>query len=526
MDEENEEQLQTGRNIITTESGNNLETKSEQDKKILNVSLTKDVLPFILPFSIFLTIKNNSYDFIEILQTIKKSPEMLEIFNDQCFKWWNHSELIDMCIDIVNKYIDKDSNIYDIVIQIKMSLESLIDNPTLLLEFINSCLKPKQKEKEEENGEVFTPVHIIDDMLNNLDTYYIQEHNKSIFSEINFKWFDPASGMGNFPIIVYMRLMEGLNSQIEDEQERKRYILENMLYMSEFNKKNVFICKQIFDIKNEYNLNLHEGDTLLLDINEKWGIDKIDVVLGNPPYNKGGIRSHTGKKLNKNGEKSETIWPTFIEKSFEWLKQEGFLVFITPLSWLKKSHSLHIKMLEKYVIWLKVWDDSKSKETINADIPISLYIIKNVLNVYNKETVIVSEQKRLRLINTSITYLNPKYSIPLAYHTIFNKLINFIEENNLHLQYSTKTVKSTGTKEKIPLNYTIEDMWAVDTYTIKEGIMVKKTIIRHPDMNKRKLIISNKRNFNGVFIDEGIMSLTGNHKFYILGNNLELIKKY
>jgi hypothetical protein len=28
-----------------------------------------------------------------------------------------------------------------------------------------------------------------------------------------------------------------------------------MLYMSELNKKNVLVCKQIFDINNEYKLN-------------------------------------------------------------------------------------------------------------------------------------------------------------------------------------------------------------------------------------------------------------------------------
>ena len=404
-----------------------------------------------------------------------------------------------------------------------MSLESLIDNPKLILEFINTCLKPKQKEKQE-NGEVFTPVHIIDDMLNNLDTHYTKENNKSIFTELNFKWFDPASGMGNFPIIIYLRLMEGLKTQIEDDKERKRHILENMLYMSEFNKKNVFICKQIFDIKDEYNLNLHEGDTLLLDTMEKWGIEKFDVVLGNPPYNKGGIRSHTGKKLNKNGEKSETIWPIFVKKSFEWLKQEGFLVFITPLSWLKKSHSLHLDMLEKYVINLTIWDNSKSKEMINADIPISIYIIQNIVNTNKKETSIISELKRRKLKTNSITYLNPNYSIPLAYHSIFNKLITFIEENNLQLEYKNKSIKSSENKTFIPLEYTIEDMWAVHTYTIKEGIMVKKIKDIHPDMSKRKLIISNKSSFRGVFIDEGKLGITGMN-YYILGDNLELIKK-
>lgn len=104
-------------------------------------------------------------------------------------------------------------------------------------------------------------------------------------------------------------------------------------------------------------------------------------------------------------------------------------------------------------------------------------------------------------------------------------LINFIETNNLKLEYSTKTVKSTGTKTKIPSKYKLEDMIAIDTYTIKEGIMIKKASEIHPYANKRKLIIANKASFTGAFIDDGKLSLTGCNKYYILGDKLELILK-
>ncbi|NBU53753.1 MAG: hypothetical protein EBS33_05205, partial [Alphaproteobacteria bacterium] len=113
----------------------------------------------------------------------------------------------------------------------------------------------------------------------------------------------------------------------------------------------------------------------------------------------------------------------------------------------------------------------------------------------------------------------------LAYHSIFNKIVQFIEEKNVELEYKTKTIKSSDKKIKIPSNYVLTDMWAVDTYTIKEGLIVKKAVENHPDASKRKIIIANKASFNGVFIDEGKLGLTGNHKFYILGDNLELIKK-
>jgi hypothetical protein len=143
----------------------------------------------------------------------------------------------------------------------------------------------------------------------------------------------------------------------------------------------------------------------------------------------------------------------------------------------------------------------------------------------NKKAEIISEIKRKKLTTTSFEYLNKNYSIPLAFHSIFDKLIQFIEKHNCSLEYKTKTIKSSGTKAKIPTEYTLEDMWAIDTYTLKEGILVKKATEQHPDANKCKLIIANKRGFKGAFIDEGKMSLTGNHKFYILGDNLELIKK-
>ena len=187
-----------------------------------------------------------------------------------------------------------------------------INDPVELLEYINSQLKPKLKQKQE-NGEVFTPLPLVKEMLDKLDEAYKQEHGESIFTNKSLTWFDPAVGIGNFPIIVYQRLMIGLSSAIPDEEERRRHILEDMLYMSEITPKNVFICSKIFCGDKYKKLKLYQGDTLKMDPKKEWGIDKFDIVIGNPPYNKGGIRSHTGNQLADN---NETIWPKFIDKSF------------------------------------------------------------------------------------------------------------------------------------------------------------------------------------------------------------------
>ena len=527
FDEESEETLPEGKEILKDSCCDYLDPEEkiedEKDTQNVNISLTKDVLPFIIPLSCILTINTEDRDILEMLKVIKSNPSLLSVFNDQSFIWWNKKDIINLVEKIVEKYINKNSSIYNIAIQFKMSLQNLIDNPKELLELIDSCLKPKQKEKQE-NGEVFTPMYLIFEMLDNLDKHYLKEYGRSIFTEKNLKWFDPAVGMGNFPVAVYLKLTEGLKIEIPNDEERKKHIIENMLYMSELNKKNVFICHQIFNVNNQYKLNIHEGDTLGLDVVSEWKVDShgFDVILGNPPYNKGGIWSHTKKT---DSEKREVLWMKFIKKSFEWLKPNGYLAFITPLYWLKINIELHDEMLEKHIIWLKLWDDSKSKGTINADIPISLYVLQNTINDEHKKTEIISEIKRKKLITTSVEYINKKYSIPLAFHSIFDKLIKFIEQNNCSLEYNTKTVKSSGTKSKIPIDYTLEDMWAIDTYTLDEGILVKNASELHPDANKRKLIIANKRGFKGAFIDEGKLSLTGCNKYYILGNNLEIIHK-
>ena len=312
-DDDEIQDLPTGKekvknNSDTEQSNNESSDEDEKNKEETQISFTKDVLPYVIPLTCILTIKNSNMDFVKMLNDIKDNPELLDTFNDQCLVWWNKKDLIELIKDIIIKYFDKKTNTYNISVQFKMSLQSLIDNPKELLELITECLKPKDIEKKQ-FGEVFTPMILVNEMLDKLP--------KEIWKTKNLKWLDPATGMGNFPIAVYLRLMDGLEDEIKDIKTRKKHILENMLYMCELNKKNVLVCNQIFDINNEYKLNLYEGDTLEFKPFEIFKVKQFDVILGNPPYNKGGIRSHTGKQL---GEKNETIWTKFIEKSFKWLK--------------------------------------------------------------------------------------------------------------------------------------------------------------------------------------------------------------
>jgi len=317
-DEDDEiQKFPTGKEKIKNDSENEL---SDNDKKISDeekekqISFTKDVLPFVIPLTCILTMKNKNIDFVKMLNDIKENPELLNTFDDQCLIWWNKIDLIDLIKNIVSKYFDKTSNTYNITIQFKMSIQSLIDRPKELLELINECLKPKEMEKKK-FGEVFTPLTLVNEMLNILP--------KEVWSNKKLKWLDPANGMGNFPIIIYQRLMEGLKEEIKDKKERKKHILENMLYMIELNKKNCFVCKQIFDINNEYKMHIYNEDALKMKFKEGF---KFDIIVGNPPYN---------QELTKTG--ALPLYNKFIEK---YIDECRYLLFIVPSRWFAGGKGL------------------------------------------------------------------------------------------------------------------------------------------------------------------------------------------
>lgn len=485
----------------------------EVEEATSGIVFARDILQYVVPFVVFMTMSNKETDLHEMMRSIGDDWKLLAMFDEQCEVWWGKKIKYFTKIDfLISKHINKTCDIYNIAMLLKTQITGIIHDKEKVLKYITDNLKPKEEEKKK-LGAVYTPPSLINEMLDKLPV--------DVWFDPDLKWLDPAAGIGNFEVFVYERLMLGLLDAIEDEEERKKHILENMIYVAEIDAKSVHIYKQIFD-GGRYELNVYEGDFLKMDTVSVFNVDQFDIIIGNPPYNKGGIRSHTGKHL---GESNETIWPKFVDKSLALLTQDAYLAFVNPLSWLKKSHSLHNKMLSKRILWMKLWDNIKSLSTIHGKIPISIYVLKNTENIKQQKTHVVSEVQSKKVTTECDIYLSSKYSIPLAFHSIFNKLVKFIECNNCQLDVRTKTIKADGVKSKIPATYAYTDMLAVDTFTIKEGLKVKKATCEHPDMGVPKIILANKANFTGAFIDDGRLGLCGNHKFYIVGEKLEMVKK-
>ena len=352
------------------------EPKEKQDDTIkeeikITIDLNKDVIPYILPLSVLLTIDEVEHDFYKMLELINKDKSLLDLFDTQCNIWWNKTGLIDFIKQLVEKYILKEGEIYNIAIRFKEDMKSLIDKPKELLELIEMMLKPKEEEKKK-YAEVFTPFKLVNEMLDKLP--------KKVWKKKHYKWFDPANGMGNFPIAIYLRLMEGLKEEISNEKERKKHILENMLYMSELNKKNVYLCKKIFDIKNEYKLNLYCGDSLKLDTEKEWGINKFDVIVGNPPYQDG----------SGNKGKGHTLWTKFVENAInKWLKNKKYLVFVHPSLWRQIDHPLLNLMKPLQIKYIEIHNVEDGQRMFRCSTRYDWYLLKNI--TYEKITTIKGE---------------------------------------------------------------------------------------------------------------------------------------
>ena len=334
-----------------------------------------------------------------------------------------------------------------------MSMKNLIDRPKELLEFIESCLKPKDIEKKK-FGEVFTPIKLIDEMINNLDLCHIKDYGVSIFTQPKLKWFDPAAGMGNFLVAVYIKLMEGLKEDFPDAEERKTHIIEEMLYMSELNAKNVFICGEIFNGK-KYKMNIHEGDTLKINeskLNEKWEtvlMNGFDVILGNPPF-----QQQVGPK------KTETLWDKFFMKTLTILKSSGYLVYVHPSGWRNidgKFKNIQKEIFSRNLQYLEIHNEKDGVKMFSSETRYDWYVLKNE-TVESTKTIVKFQDGTTNIINVNGLKFIPNGE--------FEKIMSMIAENeeeNVDVIYSRslygtdkKHMTRTKTEEcKYPCVYTV-----------------------------------------------------------------------
>lgn len=279
-----------------------------------------------------------------------------------------------------------------------------------LLEFIEGRQTITQSAKN--RGEVFTPMGLVKEMLDKLPV--------EVWGNPSLRWLDPASGIANFPIAIYLRLMDGLKEIIPDDEKRTRHILEEMLYMVEIYDANIEVIKYMF-CYTEYRLNLFEGSFF-----DYAPHTSFDIIIGNPPYQD----TSEIKKEKRISKYNCNFWSKFIKGCFnDLLKDDGYLLFITPLSWMSSGSQLNDIFYRHQLIYVNITECEKWFRGVGSSF--SYYLLKKDAKNRCETEVVCKYKKNIYKSKISIprdTTFLPKLLSKDAL-SIVNKFYNHSFEN-------------------------------------------------------------------------------------------------
>jgi hypothetical protein len=389
---------------IDTSSEKSIETTEDKHNQINYMDILKHIIPLIC----LLTIHDKETSFVEMFELIENNEYVYNILIDQTKSWWGKSidsKIIKIFINVYMKYMKDDKETNQIIRTVKELFAKNIGNNRELSQLIDKYLIPQELEKKN-NAEVSTPFKLRQEMLDKIPVEF--------WTSIK-KVFEPCSGKGGFIVDIIDRFMVGLEKTIPDEKERYRTIVEECLYFSDINSTNIFICKLLIDPYNEYKLNYNEGNTLELNLKEKWDIDGFDSVIGNPPY-----QNSCGNK-----GKGNTLWDKFVETSLNfWITKNSYLVFVHPGGWRQLDNKIGKLMLSKQILYLNMNTVNEGKRVFNCSTTFDYYVLQNTESY--TETLINDYNNKEYKYNLKNNTFIPNHSIKEI-----NEYIDFDSENGL-----------------------------------------------------------------------------------------------
>lgn len=366
------------------DNNSDIKFQEEEDSKETNeelVNKTKEFMKKLLPLLCCIMKATNDYDIEKRLYKQDKyskliNSNILRVLNKILLNKIDINNIKDNIISIMTS-IDERQNIISDLIEIYRNSSSDEYRNLIARHFI-----PTDSERQN-NAEIPTPVKTVDNMLKTIDSHDVSLWTKDI------KVLEPCCGKGNFILGIFDKFYENMKDSYDDKSIICRKIIEQNIYFCDLEENNVFICEELLKIHAEsyvedkldnLKFNSYVGDTLKLDVSNIWQIDKLDMIIGNPPY----------QEKNKNGKSKHgksNLWSKFILYSFKIIKDNGLLLFVTPTSWMNGTVNCFDKMIKNQIHHLNV--NECKKDFVGVGSQFSYYLIENT-SIY-KNTKVVCE---------------------------------------------------------------------------------------------------------------------------------------
>lgn len=341
----------------------------EHDKNIFEIVVDNLILD---KYSDDLELK----DYIRYLPTRNKRVAILSVLGDDNVLWKQIKDLLDKELS---------------------SYERLRGVYNLLKEYVKIADVERKK-----HGEVHTPFEELAEPMVRL----VEKYDKEFWKNKNHKVLDSSAGYGTFLILAAYKFMVGLKDEFPIEEERFKWIVENCLYYGELQAKSVFSWLVAIDPYDEYETNIYWGSFLSEDFDkhskEVWGVEKFDLIIQNPPYQK-------SSKISAATDKP--IWHLFVDKSMLLLSECGKMVMVHPSGWrsIRTFRNTKKKMVDKNMKYLKMHSFRDGQNMFNAAINFDYYLLEN--NNYEGTTKIICEDDSITNIDISEIEILPSENI-------------------------------------------------------------------------------------------------------------------
>jgi predicted helicase len=343
-----------------------------------NSKVAKEFRNFLRGLQLNLNEGITQEDAIEMLaQHLITQPIFEAIFGKSGFVESNSvSKVMQSMVEVLEeKFVDTDRKILegfyaDVRLRVE-GIDNLEGKQRIITELYEKFFKYAFPRTAEKLGIVYTPIEIVDFIINSVETVLKKEFGSSL-SDKNVHIIDPFTGTGTF----IARLLQ--SGHIQKKDIAKKYATEihaNEIillayYIAAVNIESVFgsinsgkyqpfdglvltDTFQMFESKDVMD------DLVFLENNEKVTKQKktdIRVIIGNPPYSIGQSDANQGNQNMKYPDLDESISNTYVKqsssktrtsvydsyfKAFRWasnrLKEQGVICFVTNGSWIDSN---------------------------------------------------------------------------------------------------------------------------------------------------------------------------------------------